>query len=452
MEIAPELWSTVSHVIDVVTITLESEMSSTACDSPVSPEKALHRIVSPKSLNSSSPPFSPPHQQARRDTLHTLRQLATLQQSVTRPQADPPRQSWTQKSSYASQAVNIKFLPNTSSAPSSFIINEPGLLGKKVSYIFGLIEAKIGYSVSISELLFGISCLDNERTLSSYGVASGDTINVTLEVDRLRGKKPVIYLYPPSSLADVTVELALASSWRFSAVHPPPRTTIPPGEPHTAQCVTWTVAAEPNGMLVDKTTGMEVSYLYWEAIAKSNLVMTDASRTAPTTVIANTEAFDPSCPSVIPGDSVLLPTSKLPGYLDVVLKALTLHTEARTSFITLRILFPSMGAQKDDPNLTRYWLPDMLKYEYVALRFIAQESYEKAAEMRITPAPDIVTRVFMLFRGVVASDLALWEPARARAAEADGATFWADVVGVDAARAADSGLFRVLEWGGMEIH
>ncbi|KAH9018124.1 hypothetical protein EDB84DRAFT_1276326 [Lactarius hengduanensis] len=408
-------------------------MSSTACDSPVSPEKALHRIVSPKSLNSSSPPFSPPHQQARRDTLHTLWQLATLQQPVTLPQADPPRQSWTQKSSYAFQAINIKFLPNTSSAPSSFIINEPGLLGKKVSYIFGLIEAKIGYSVSISELLFGISCLDNEQTLSSYGVASGDTINVTLEVDRFMGKKPVIYLYPPSSLADVTVELALASSWRFSAVHPPPQTTIPPGEPHTAQCVTWTVAAEPNGMLVDKTTGMEVSYLYWEAIAKSNLVMTDASRTAPTTVIANTEAFDPSCPSVIPGDSVLLPTSKLPGYLDVVLKALTLHTEARTSFIT-------------------YWLPDMLKYEYVALRFIAQESYEKAAKMRITPAPDIVTRVFMLFRGVAASDLALWEPARARAAEADGATFWADVVGVDAARAADSGLFRVLEWGGMEVH
>ncbi|KAH9073487.1 hypothetical protein EDB83DRAFT_76738 [Lactarius deliciosus] len=341
-------------------------MSSTACDSPVSLEKALHRIVSPKSLNSSSPPLPPPHQKAGRDTSHTLRQLATLRHSATLPQADPPRQSWTQKSSHVFQAVNIKFLPNTSFTPSSFIINEPGLLGKKVSYIFGLIEAKIGYLVSISELLFGISCLDNERTLSSYGVISGDTINVTLEVDRLMGKKPVIYLYPPSSLADVTVELALAPSWRFSAVHPPPRTTIPPGEPHTTQCVTWTVAAEPNGILVDKTTGMEVSYLFWEAIAKSNLVTTDASRTSPTTVIANTEAFDPSCPSVSPGDSVFLPTSKLPGYLDVVLKALTLHTEARTSFIT-------------------YWLPDMLKYDYVALRFIAQESYEKAAEMRITP-------------------------------------------------------------------
>jgi hypothetical protein len=115
----------------------------------------------------------------------------------------------------------------------------------------------------------------------------------------------------------------------------------------------------------------------------------------------------------------------------VALKALALHTEARTSFIT-------------------YWLPDMLKHEYIALRFVAQDAYERAAPMRIVPTPDVVTRVFMLFRGVSAGDLGLWQAASARAASAEGA-FWADVVGVDAARAADSGLFRVLEWGGMEV-
>ena len=93
----------------------------------------------------------------------------------------------------------------------------------------------------------------------------------------------------------------------------------------------------------------------------------------------------------------------------------------------------------------------MLKHEYVALRFIAQDAYERAAPMRIAPTPDVVTRVFMLFRGVPAGDLGLWEAASAQAERADGATFWADVVGVHAARAADRGLFRVLEWGGMEV-
>ena len=73
--------------------------------------------------------------------------------------------------------------------------------------------------------------------------------------------------------------------------------------------------------------------------------------------------------------------------------------------------------------------------------------------MRIVPTPDVVTRVFMLFRGVAVDDLGLWEAASARAASgsSDGTAFWANVVGVNAARAADSDLFRVLEWGGMEV-
>jgi hypothetical protein len=104
-----------------------------------------------------------------------------------------------------------------------------------------------------------------------------------------------------------------------------------------------------------------------------------------------------------------------------------------------------------DGRTCRYWLPSLLKHEYVALRFIAQSSYEKAAQMRVSPMPDIVTRVFMLFRAVRPDDVALWAPAAARAAGEDGATFWSNVVGVDAVRASDRTLFRVLEWGGMEL-
>ena len=54
-------------------------------------------------------------------------------------------------------------------------------------------------------------------------------------------------------------------------------------------------------------------------------------------LILNTKTFYPACLSVSPGDSVLLPMSKVPSYLDVALKALTLHTEACTLFIKLRI-------------------------------------------------------------------------------------------------------------------
>jgi hypothetical protein len=179
----------------------------------------------------------------------------------------------------------------------------------------------------------------------------------------------------------------------------------------------------------------------------------------PTTPIPNAETFDPAHSSVNPNDSVLLPISKVPGYLNASLKALALHTEARTSFITLRIPFighpfhflrGEARQRSDDDLLNSYWLPYMLKHEYIALRFIAQDAYEQAAELCITPVPDVVTRVFMLFRGVAVGDLGLWEAASARAADNE-PTFWADVVGVDAARVADSRLFRVLEWGGMEV-
>ena len=80
-------------------------------------------------------------------------------------------------------------------------------------------------------------------------------------------RKPVIYLYPPSRLSDVTVELLLTSSWSFSAIYPLPQTTITSDEKqqNPTQSLTWTVDAEPDGRLVDKTSGVEVTYLYWEA-------------------------------------------------------------------------------------------------------------------------------------------------------------------------------------------
>jgi hypothetical protein len=78
-------------------------------------------------------------------------------------------------------------------------------------------------------------------------------------------RKPIVYLYSPSSIPDVTVELRLTPAWTFSAVYPPPQAAIPSGDHQTGQSLTWAVSAEPNGTLVDKITGTEVSYLYWEA-------------------------------------------------------------------------------------------------------------------------------------------------------------------------------------------
>ena len=51
-----------------------------------------------------------------------------------------------------------------------------------------------------------------------------------------------------------------------------------------------------------------------------------------TTPVEDIETFDPFRPSLSLGDSTLLWIDKIPSYSDKTLNALTLHTEARTTF------------------------------------------------------------------------------------------------------------------------
>jgi hypothetical protein len=79
-------------------------------------------------------------------------------------------------------------------------------------------------------------------------------------------KNPVIYLFPPSRLPEVTVQLMLTPPWRFSLVYPSPQSTTGPSEDSTdVRSLTWAVQAEPDGSLKEKTTGTDVAYLFWEA-------------------------------------------------------------------------------------------------------------------------------------------------------------------------------------------
>jgi len=90
-----------------------------------------------------------------------------------------------------------------------------------------------------------------------------------------------------------------------------------------------------------------------------------------------------------------------------------------------------------------------LKHNTVALRFLPQAAYEKAAPLDVSPSPDIVTRIFMLFQGVDNDELGLWPASQVKASE--DVVFWMNVVGVDVGRTVDKPLFRVIEWGGMEV-
>jgi hypothetical protein len=93
-------------------------------------------------------------------------------------------------------------------------------------------------------------------TFVSRGMENGHEVDIYPE--RLGGK-PVIYLYSPLDI-DVSVTLSLTPEWRFSALYPlVPMTRI--GEEH----IQWNIRTHQDGSLTEKNTGLDVSYLFWEA-------------------------------------------------------------------------------------------------------------------------------------------------------------------------------------------
>ncbi|KAF5328175.1 hypothetical protein D9619_013438 [Psilocybe cf. subviscida] len=280
------------------------------------------------------------------------------------------------------------------------------------------------------------SCAPNNKSIGEYGIQDGDDIWL---FRHQIGGKPVIYLFPPEGTdVDAEVRLELLPEWRFSAVYPVvPVSTAASG----GQTLRWDVKASSDGTLLEKNTGSKVSYLFWEAELPMRHLRLLPLRPHP---MLPAETFIPTHAQVGPFNSVILEVAHITSYLDAALKALGLHTEARTSFIT-------------------YWLPSILKYTHIALRFLSQYAYERAAPLEVTPKPDVIVRVFMLFKGLKPNELnpgGAWHDASrgingdaGRVEGREDAERWRSVIGIDdeSKKLNDGRLFRVVEWGGMEV-
>jgi hypothetical protein len=129
--------------------------------------------------------------------------------------------------------------------------------------LYRAIEQRLGVSQGSIRLRLDGRSVFGSQTYAELEMEDGDSFYAYQEQ---LGGKPVIYLLPPKPLL-ATVELALLPTWAFSALYPlsPTSSKSFAGYSTPGEIVEWTVDVKPNGDMMDERTGVEVSYLFWEA-------------------------------------------------------------------------------------------------------------------------------------------------------------------------------------------
>lgn len=182
-------------------------------------------------------------------------------------------------------------------------------------------------------------------------------------------RKPVLYLYPPAPTA-VRVQVELDGD--FLATYP--------SKPADG----WRVTAGPDGALIDAATGRRHRYLFWEGTS-------DAF------------ALDPArAHCVARGDTV--------AFLERACGRFALTDDECT-------------------DLVSYWLPALSASPYNLIEFVDEATYGRYARLTVEPAPDVVIRPFLIFRG---SDVPV-------------------AVGAPELPQRTRGRFTVVEWGGADL-
>lgn len=150
--------------------------------------------------------------------------------------------------------------------------------------------------------------------------------------------KPIIYLYPEN---EKVVSVKLKYEGELTCTYPEYKNG-------------WEVVAKPDGVLINLEDNLEYSYLFWEGESKKH-------------------TWNISKGFVVKGEDTK-------DFLQKKLSEIGLIPKEYNEFIV-------------------YWLPHMKDNPYNFIYF-AGEEYEELAKLKITPKPDSILRVFMVFKSL----------------------------------------------------
>ncbi|PNH09025.1 Ubiquitin-60S ribosomal protein L40 [Tetrabaena socialis] len=337
--------------------------------------------------------------------------------------------------------------------------------------------------------------MEDNRSLSSCGIVDGSAFHLVL---RLSGGKPVICLWPAQP-TDVTVRLLLCDRWAFSSLVPRPDSTD--GVQGGRRAEWRVRAQPDGTLAHPASGGRQYGYLFWEALTEGGAVGAEQGGVEGQADVAghggrgagrlgrsgssasSASALDweeaaggplgcgagaaatlqlsrgggpqerlgplggaglpgavpsalatASAPAHIPGLGPTPADLPLPdfdagrsfcvagadaeGWLYGALEAFGVPVRERTDFLT-------------------YWLPHMEGAAWLLVAFADPADYQAAADLHVSPAPDMLVRLFMLFERLAA-------PVAVRGCLA------AEVARVGVLRREGAAL-AVLEWGGMQV-
>ena len=163
------------------------------------------------------------------------------------------------------------------------------------------------------------------------------TVNLKIKLMKINLEKPIIYIYPEK---ETKVNVKLDYKGTFTATYP----KYPEGG--------WTVTAKPDGTLTDKAGRMYYS-LFWEGVDEKGFTLNEGF------IVKKEDSAE---------------------FLEKSLKTLGLNYKEANEFII-------------------FWLPELEKNPYNLIHFSTKE-YEELAKLTITPEPETIIRVFMVFKGL----------------------------------------------------
>ena len=148
-------------------------------------------------------------------------------------------------------------------------------------------------------------------------------------------KKPVIYLYPKE---EEVIDVKLEYKGQLTVTYPEYKDG-------------WKVKAKPDGTLINLEDNKEYSYLFWEGISDLDYDISEGF------VVKNEDTAD---------------------FLQEKLEFIGLTPKEYNEFIV-------------------YWLPILQESEYNLISF-AGEKYDEYAKLNISPKPDSILRVMMVYQ------------------------------------------------------